>query len=1113
MRLFLRPAVLALFAIIPSLALASERPIVRISTETITPEADRSRAAVAIARERLGRGADDDFRVIGVTESLTGTHVRVKRFVEDLEVFGSDAVVSFDPRGRGELTGRRSSSAVRTGSRITASRAVAQLRSARPDLAIDEKSIRTVAIENAGETRLAYRLRARTSPLEEYDCYVDATSGDVLLALPLFFNDQAARVFRDNPVTQLNDPSLRDNRNSSTAVPAQAYSDVLLRDVELSSPLTGPLVRIIDSEAPATTPADARAPLVFDRSDVRFEEAMAYYHLDGARRYLQQLGYAGSREIFRAPLTVDAHGASGADNSYYIHGPGGNGRLVFGDGGVDDAEDPDILLHEFGHALQDSIAPSAFAGLFASEARALGEGFGDYFAFSAGYAGSLASGRDALCIGDWDARCGADATSNCAYSAGADCLRRMDSPATMRDFVRVERRGIEHQNGMIWSSALREIFIDLVSRYGLAEGRRKADTIVIESHFGVPAFPTYSLLAQKMIAADRILYGGVHGGTICSAMAGRSILAPAACGTAPRGDSMLFQSTEGDIAIPEGSYLELRKQIDVARPVGRVQVRVDIDHAVRGDLRIELVSPDGQTVVLFNQQAGDSSGLHATFGFDTLSHDSLDVFRGRPAQGVWTLRVGDFGPADRGRILSWALLLNFEGDAPITERATAAGDRTIVAVGHQDGAAGTHYVSDVSFANSSDREAELTAFFTPAGEDGRSAFAAMRIYIGPKQTVLVRDIVATLFGTRGVGQLQLRGDVDRVAVTSRTFNDAISGTFGQLIDPADPGEQIDALSGTVYAAGVRVTSGFRTNAGVSETSGNAGVVEIVLRDELGSIAETQRVTIRPWSHVQVPLATPILRGRVEFRVIEGSARIAAYASVVDQQTGDAVFVPAARMRSGRVFVPVVTHGDGAAGTKWRSDIWLSRGAAAEISGLITMRTTAGEMLTREFGFGAAQTIALDDVVRTVFGRVASGSIRIDFNGELVVASRTWTESGSGSAGQFVSTRGTPLRLAETLTVPLVEQTASFRTNIGLSERSGNAAVVRVTIRHSDGNSTSRDIAILPGVLTQMPLRDLGVAALRSGSATFELIAGEGEVFAYASVADNRSGDPVYIPAR
>src|SRR5260370_9111309 len=87
------------------------------------------------------------------------------------------------------------------------------------------------------------------------------------------------------------------------------------------------------------------------------------------------MGFRGSRVIFRAPIAVGADGTED-DNSWFSPH---DSSLTFGLGGVDDAEDAEIILHELGHAIQDAICPGFGQS---AEAAAMGEGFGDYFAAS-----------------------------------------------------------------------------------------------------------------------------------------------------------------------------------------------------------------------------------------------------------------------------------------------------------------------------------------------------------------------------------------------------------------------------------------------------------------------------------------------------------------------------------------------------------------------------------------------------------------------------------------------------------------------------------------------------------------------------------------------------------
>ena len=201
----------------------------------------------------------------------------------------------------------------------------------------------------------------------------------------------------------------------------------------------------MNRQEPNTAPPDAASSLVFDREADGFEDVQVYFHVDRTQRYVQSLGYTGSRAVAAYPIEADAHSAGGTDNSFFLPSTtrAGEGTLHFGEGGTDDAEDADLIVHEYGHAILEWIAPGTFGGSITSEARALSEGFGDYWAYSAHAAQRLASGRDPFWFADWDARCWEDATSErCAYPPVSDCLRRLDSTKTMADYDTVDSAGV-----------------------------------------------------------------------------------------------------------------------------------------------------------------------------------------------------------------------------------------------------------------------------------------------------------------------------------------------------------------------------------------------------------------------------------------------------------------------------------------------------------------------------------------------------------------------------------------------------------------------------------------------------------------------------------------------
>ena len=123
------------------------------------------------------------------------------------------------------------------------------------------------------------------------------------------------------------------------------------------------------------------------RSDSRFEALMVYFQINRSQAYIQSLGFSNSNptpngiddRVQRA--TADAFKR---DNSFYSPA---TRSIVYGSGGVDDAEDGDVILHEYGHALQDSSSPS-FGHSSGFQPGALAEGFSDYWAAAMSVAGA-----------------------------------------------------------------------------------------------------------------------------------------------------------------------------------------------------------------------------------------------------------------------------------------------------------------------------------------------------------------------------------------------------------------------------------------------------------------------------------------------------------------------------------------------------------------------------------------------------------------------------------------------------------------------------------------------------------------------------------------------------
>jgi subtilisin-like proprotein convertase family protein len=714
------------------------------------------------------------------------------------------------------------------------------------------RRVTSAYVNVAGTLRPAKRVVEFARPMEPYERWYDSETGALLRERPMFYRVKG-RVFDVNPVAKLNDPSLRDQNGSAAAVPDAAYSVVDLPDLAPSAPLAGPNARIVDVEAPFTVHADPTKPLdTLNRSQPEFQEVNAYFQIDRAQRYLQSLGYAGNRRLVDYSLPIDAHAANGTDNSYFIESnPPGHGTLYFGDGGTDDAEDSDIMLHEFMHAVHNWIAPGALSGGSSSQAAAIAEGLGDYWAFSSTYDATRASGRDPACIADWDARCFGDADSeNCAYPEGADCLRRVDSTKTMADFKSSGDPGTEHLNGEIWSSALRDIFLSI--------GKENTDRIVLESLFGVPPSPSFHDMAQRMVESDHALTGGANVNVICTAMTVRGVFAAGECGAPLKGEFTSHPAPISVTPIPDdGTPLTSSITINDARAIVSLGVRVDIRHPRRGDLVLTLIAPDGSQYVL--KQSSDSDrtpDVHATFGLDAASLTSLTPLIGTSAGGTWTLVVLDKFPIDTGVLESWSLLLKLTGDTTFTARPQFAVRKIVPAAGHLTGALGRQYVTDLWLYSAGG--ATVTLVFTPSGADGTTTFAAMPVAICPGCTMRLDDVIAQL-GTTGLGQLELTSDSSFIA-TSRTYYRDANGTHGDRVAAVD-------VASAITAGVVARNYGAYWNLGFANVTGSSGVVRVNGTD----------YAIGPYSHIQFADNTNV----GDFQVVSGGIRIIGYASVAE----------------------------------------------------------------------------------------------------------------------------------------------------------------------------------------------------------------------------------------
>ncbi|MBT2491594.1 M4 family metallopeptidase [Streptomyces sp. ISL-96] len=290
-----------------------------------------------------------------------------------------------------------------------------------------------------------------------------------------------ARLFMVNPVQSSNDQSLTDAKDSADAVPSSAYGTAALRNLDASGGLSGRWAYVRSDTGASAKVAEAGT---YDRHDDQFEQVMAYFWVNESQEYLQGLGFGselpGANDRAQ-PVRINQWGS---DNSFFTDK---KAEIRFGKGGVDDAEDAEVVMHEYGHAVHHAQVPGFGTSV---EAGAIGEAFGDYLAVTVGAHAAAKYGwplkADVACVADWDA---VSYTSTTPH-----CLRRVDGSKVYGDRV-----GQVHADGQIWSRALFDIRSKL--------GARTADRIIVNAQFGFAPDTSFTDAALTTIETARKMHG------------------------------------------------------------------------------------------------------------------------------------------------------------------------------------------------------------------------------------------------------------------------------------------------------------------------------------------------------------------------------------------------------------------------------------------------------------------------------------------------------------------------------------------------------------------------------------------------------------------------------
>ena len=233
-------------------------------------------------------------------------------------------------------------------------------------------------------------------------------------------------------------------------------------------------INLADPENLGFTPATSVTPSFdFTRCESGFGDVEVFYHLNTIRSYVHDMGFNAAD----TPITADPHFYT-ADESFFLEPDAVN----YGTGGVPDAEDADVVVHEYTHFLSWNANHSNGFGA-SLQRNGIDEGSGDYDAGS--YSASIDTSHW-YWVFNWD--------GHNEYWPG----RWLNETAVYPNLP-TDVSGI-WQYGSIWSSSLMQIW--------WAVGRGPADSMFFQALYGLGSGITLLDAAQQYIKADSILFDG-----------------------------------------------------------------------------------------------------------------------------------------------------------------------------------------------------------------------------------------------------------------------------------------------------------------------------------------------------------------------------------------------------------------------------------------------------------------------------------------------------------------------------------------------------------------------------------------------------------------------------
>jgi hypothetical protein len=446
----------------------------------------------------------------------------------------------------------------------------------------------------------------------------------------------------------------------------------------------------------------------------------------------------------------------------------------------------------------------------------------------------------------------------------------------------------------------------------------------------------------------------------------------------------------------------------------------------------------------------------------------------------------------------------------------------VAAASHAPGASNTSWRTDLRIVNPTSAAANATIYLLPANSDNSARSHSAAITVPAFGQLSLPDVLDAKFAFSGNAAVLVESS-STLVVTSRTYNLATNGaTYGQFIAGVPVADALQARE-TGHLVYLSKSDAYRTNVGFAGTTGAAGSVAVTLYDASGTKLGNATYDVPAYGQLQVNdifASTGSAAVAVARAEVVPTVPMIAYASVIDNRTGDPIALIAQHASESRsdLAIAAVGHAAGAGGSLWRSDVRIfnpSDSSASVTLSYYPSNVANPTPVTKTVSIGGRQLLALDDVVATTFANSnGTGALRVQSAQKLFVTSRTYNQSTAGTFGQDIPAVATESALAAGSVAKFSGLSNSgYRTNVGFFNYGSTAADLTLELRGPAGDLLATKSVHLDGNMVSQ-INDLFAFMGASGATAGSLwiTTSGGTVIAYASVIDNVSGDPVYVPA-